>query len=350
MDSLMIRKFLLFLVMLPMLAVSASVFSDVLTLKDGHPETHVVKKGDTLWDISSYFLDDPWLWPKLWQVNPQVANPHLIYPGDKLTLVFIDGQPQLVVKPQLRKSPKGYIQSKDKAIPAVNLSLIRPYLIQNQVVNSDWLAKQPIVVGGDNASRHYVVNDYIYVDGELTLGEKVGIYSQGRIFRRQGHGEQLGQEIVMSATGQVVDSGRLSKIKLLNSVKETKTGFKVLTLDDTAFLSAYFMPKASKVTEPSYVLASGTGISEMGKLDVVYIDRGKLDGVTTGDVFAIYRDGKSILLNNQYAKLPDIFSGDLMVFKVFEKTSLGLIMTNDYPVRVENTLRAPSLPLLEDKS
>ena len=78
--------------------VSIAHAGDVLSLKDGHPQTYVVKKGDTLWDISQMYLDDPWLWPEIWHVNPQIDNPHLIYPGDKLNLVYIDGRPRLVVK------------------------------------------------------------------------------------------------------------------------------------------------------------------------------------------------------------------------------------------------------------
>ncbi|MFI3245133.1 MAG: LysM peptidoglycan-binding domain-containing protein, partial [Ferrimonas sp.] len=78
--------------------VATVAWADTLTLKPGHPESYVVKKGDTLWDISAVFLDDPWRWPTLWGANPQIANPHLIYPGDQLTLVFLDGQPRLVRK------------------------------------------------------------------------------------------------------------------------------------------------------------------------------------------------------------------------------------------------------------
>jgi len=61
------------------------------------PNEYTVKTGDTLWDISKVFLRDPWYWPEIWYVNPQVENPHLIYPGDVLKLVYIDGQPRVTV-------------------------------------------------------------------------------------------------------------------------------------------------------------------------------------------------------------------------------------------------------------
>src|SRR5687768_10957329 len=68
-----------------------------IPLTENAPDEYVVKPGDTLWDISSVYLRDPWYWPEIWYVNPQVENPHLIYPGDVLKLVYIDGQPRLTI-------------------------------------------------------------------------------------------------------------------------------------------------------------------------------------------------------------------------------------------------------------
>ena len=89
-----------------------SAFANQGSLKDGHPDHYVVKKGDTLWDISALFLNSPWMWPEIWYVNPQVSNPHLIYPGDELTLVYVDGKPQLRIN---RRGQRGGIKLSPRA-------------------------------------------------------------------------------------------------------------------------------------------------------------------------------------------------------------------------------------------
>ena len=111
-----------------------------LELRDDQPGTYTVVLGDTLWDISNKFLKTPWLWPEIWQANPQVANPHLIYPGDVLSLIYIDGKPRLVVNrgdvklsPQMRTSPLG------AAIPAIPLDAISAFLSRSRVVEKETL-------------------------------------------------------------------------------------------------------------------------------------------------------------------------------------------------------------------
>ena len=113
--------------------VVAENSEQLLTIKRGAPEAYVVVKGDTLWDISAMYLDSPWLWPRLWQVNPEIENPHLIYPGDKLSLVWINGEPVLSFKPVIKLSPKIHVSEK-KAVPTVNEGLVLPYLQSDRLV------------------------------------------------------------------------------------------------------------------------------------------------------------------------------------------------------------------------
>lgn len=353
------------LILVALMSVTSSfALADTLTLKPGHPDSYVVVKGDTLWDISGKFLNDPWRWPTLWGANPQIANPHLIYPGDRLTLVFIDGQPRLVVKPQVRKSPEGRVMPKGSAIPAVSLSVIQPYLSQNRVVDAEWFAAQPMILGGESPSRHHIENDIIYVQANLPKGMKVAAYHPGRIFSNKNTDEALGQEVILTASGRVVESGEISKVQLMNNLRETKAGYRLLPIEDDALVSAYFMPKAADVQD-AYVLGTNNDIREAGKLEVVYISKGQSDGVEPGDVFAIHRDGETVVINDEGTpvstidrnaynnllakfgsddaiKLPDIYHGNLMVFKVFDKVSMGLIMASSRPVRIDDKLSMPT--------
>ena len=70
--------------------LTVTTYAVAVEMNGTHPDTYVVRKGDTLWDISARFLKKPWLWPEIWQANPQVKNPHLIYPGDVLSLAYLD--------------------------------------------------------------------------------------------------------------------------------------------------------------------------------------------------------------------------------------------------------------------
>ena len=105
-------------------------------LRADHPAHYVVKKGDTLWDISARFLRSPWRWPDIWYVNPQIANPHLIYPGDRLDLVYIDGKPRLVLnRGPIKLSPKVRSKPWDGAIPTIPIGDIAPFLSRPYVLN-----------------------------------------------------------------------------------------------------------------------------------------------------------------------------------------------------------------------
>src|SRR5262245_1736332 len=98
------------------------------------PDEYTVKPGDTLWDISKVFLRDAWFWPEIWYVNPQVQNPHLIYPGDKLKLVYVEGQPRVTLAERAergggkRLSPQVRREPLSKAITAIPYDIVASFV------------------------------------------------------------------------------------------------------------------------------------------------------------------------------------------------------------------------------
>ena len=126
-------------------------------LNPGAPKSYTVKRGDTLWDISAMYLRDPWLWPEIWHVNPNVQNPHLIYPGDVLTLAYgANGAPQVMVtqgsalrvQPLVRSSPL------DGPVATIPFEAIAAFLGKPSIVSKEDVKNAPHVAAlGD---RHIV--------------------------------------------------------------------------------------------------------------------------------------------------------------------------------------------------
>ena len=162
----MIRKFIvvLGLVLFPLVSVA-----DRLLLKAGAPEVYTVKKGDTLWDISGMYLEAPWLWPDLWEVNPSIENPHLIYPGDRISLVYVDGVPKLrindgasgVIKlsPEVRESPLS------GAIPLIQTSDIAAWVREARIVDEVELESAPYIIAGTDDRLLLSSGDRVFVTG-----------------------------------------------------------------------------------------------------------------------------------------------------------------------------------------
>ncbi|QIZ78195.1 LysM peptidoglycan-binding domain-containing protein [Ferrimonas lipolytica] len=351
-------------------AITCCAWADTLTLKPGHPDAYVVKKGDTLWDISAMFLDDPWRWPTLWGANPQIANPHLIYPGDELTLVFIDGVPRLVRKggkAKVRLSPGMNTTAKGGPVPPVPLSLIEPYLSFQQVISPEQLEGIPRVMGGERDAVGYVKNDVVFVHEELEIGARYGLYKKGRPLVDIDGKTLLGLEVELAATGQVIESGEISKVKLLNSRQEIVAGEYVMPITDASLLPSYFLPHPAPDEIHGNIIASNSKNTEIGVSQVAIVNKGSVDGVKEGQVYAIHRQGDQIAIdkNNEnrpyrekedlraYDKvvtllgdgrsvvLPKVYSGELMVFKAYDKVSLALIVNGRRPARLGNEIMAP---------
>ena len=263
------------------LLLTLTVYAATVDWADNHPDRYVVKKGDTLWDISARFLRKPWLWPEIWQDNSQVKNPHLIYPGDELV---ISGRHlgRGAFGPHARAT--GY----DEAIPPIPLSALKQWLKNTRVVGEDEYRDAPHVVGIEENQLRGSPGQLVYVRGlnaqpgtKLALVRPSGryydmppeddgrpreVYRQAKddfhdrrpdILWRHGPNEFtlsgnvrfLGYEMRDFGVVQVTRSGDVSSALVINSDFEVKAGDYVLPIDPRPYDDQYVPHSPTKVPE-----------------------------------------------------------------------------------------------------
>jgi hypothetical protein len=329
--------------------LAGSLFAADVVLNPEHPDRYVVVKGDTLWDISAMFLRDPWLWPEIWYVNPQIANPHLIYPGDILNLVYVDGKPQLRMTrgyPTVNLSPQIREESLEKAIPTIPIDSIKQFLTRTIVVGEDELDSAPYVV--QSADEHVVsgAGDRVYVRGIENESQPLfDIFEPGGPYIDPDSGEILGDQALYVGNGPVQQFGDPATLLLAETTREVRVGDRLLPMKRTGSVT-HFQPHAAPAGTEGRIISVIDGVTEIGQYNVVAINRGTREGMETGHVLKIYQAGKVIRdeisgKRNDKVKLPDEEAGILMIFSAFEKVSLGLVMEAHRAIHIKDIVRTP---------
>lgn len=309
------------------------------------PDKYTVKKGDTLWDISEFYLRDPWLWPEIWYVNPQIRNPHLIYPGDIISLVYIDGRPRLTLERgrNVKLSPGVKVLPHAEAIPALPLDIINNFLSRNRIVTQEEVDAAPYVVAGHEKRLLSGVGDDFYARGQFDETPAYGLYRIGKPYIDPETEEPLGirAQDVGSAKLKTVD-GDIGTLLATRTVEEVRVGERLLPHEERR-LESTFYPSAPEDTVEGVIMAVEGGISQVGHLDVVAINRGEREGLAPGNVLAIYKQGETVTdsVAKEKITLPDERGGLLMIFRTFEKMSYGLVLSADRPLAVNDTVKNP---------
>ena len=331
------------------LAITQPGMAEQVVLKDGHPTHYVVKKGDTLWDISNMFLNDPWLWPEIWHVNPQIENPHLIFPGDRLSLVYMEGQPKLTVQRgdtsrTVRLTPEVRISPIDSAIPAIPLDKVNAFLTRSRILENDELEKAPYILAGSGRRIISGAGDQVFARGEFTDDETVfGIYRRGRTFLDPQTEEFLGLEATDIAAGKIVSKeGDVATVALNRSNTEVRVGDRLLPFQERK-VTATFYPSSPATDIEGLIVAVEGGVTQVGTMDIVVLNKGERDGLEIGHVLAIYKTGEVVRdeVTTDLVQLPDQRSGLLMVFRTFNKMSYGLVLNSSRPLAVTDKVKNP---------
>ncbi len=299
-------------------------------LRSDHPERYTVVKGDTLWDISARFLNNPWYWPEIWHVNPQVQNPHLIYPGDRLALVYIDGKPRVTKVSSsdvIKLSPQIRSEAIDTPIPAIPLDAISSFLSETRIVSPEELNGAPYVLEGEDGRIITGAGDRVYARGEKPA-DRVGIFRRSKEFRDPDSGEFLGLEARSIAKGEVsAENGDVLTLSLTSSNEEVRIGDRLLVSEDRR-LTTNFVPSSPEDEIEGVMISVEGGVNQIGQYDVVAINRGEREGLKPGNVMAVLKSGNRVRdpVTNETIELPSERAGLLMVFQTYEKMSYGLIL------------------------
>ena len=310
------------------------------------PMHYTVKKGDTLWGIASMYLKDPWLWPEVWIINPQVPNPHLIYPGDKLALAYGAGGRMEVrleeagltrLDPRLRSDPLA------SAIPTIPYSAIAAFLSRPTLMSEDEIRHAPYVLAFRD--MHQVAgNDVDVYIRNLKAGEntRFAIMHISNQLVDPDDGKLLGYEGIYTATALVKRSGEPAKAVLIDPARETLAGDRLVSSDDQVPVN--FTPSVPTSQVRGNIISVVGGTDLVGQFYVVAINRGKRHGIEPGTVLAVdqagevvrdlWAGGRSITnsmngFNTTFVprvKLPDERAGTMLVFKVYDRMSYGLIV------------------------
>jgi len=332
------------------------------------PDVYTVKVGDTLWDISSIFLVSPWRWPELWGMNKtEIANPHLIYPGQTLVLIKgADGMARLTVGEGLSGLPgapgehvklsprvRSLSESEREAISSIPNNLIEPFLSKPLVVAADDLDQYPRVIATQEGRVNLGQDDLAYVRG--ITDERIKSY---HVFRPANplydpddtaRKSPIAYEAFYLGTARVTRPGEVSTVQIDDSKREIGVGDRLVPLEHKRLAS--YIPRHPDRAMDGRVISIYGGVTQAGTHNILTLNRGTRDGLEVGHVLALLSMGPTIQdrtskKKKEFVKLPDERIGEMFVFRVFDRISYALVMRLERPVQVGDRFTAPEDALI----
>ncbi|MEM1155805.1 MAG: LysM peptidoglycan-binding domain-containing protein [Pseudomonadota bacterium] len=317
-------------------------------LNEDVPETYIVKKGDTLWGISGIYLDKPWLWPQLWDANPQIDNPHLIYPGDELYLVWIDGEPKLRMRRgrDVKLTPNMRVTPLDLAIPIIPLDEIGPWLQFSRIVDLSDIEGAPYIVSGNQGHLLSAPGDLIFGRGVFPPDERAfGIFRPGEAYYDPVTQELLGYQAQDIGNARLVKAAgdEVAELEVTRITEEVRITDRLLPMRERV-IDATFHPRPPAVEiEDGFMIAVPGGVTQIATNAIVVLNKGARDGLEIGQVLAIYQAGEVVFddIAKESVRLPDQRAGLAMIFEVFNKASYAIVLKSDKPLKVGDKVKNP---------
>ena len=320
--------------------------NDPVPLASGAPNEYVVQVGDTLWDIAGTFLKDPWYWPEIWYVNPDIANPHLIYPGDVLGLVYIDGQPRItnVRASTYRLSPQARITPLTESISSIPYEDVAAFLSSGVVLEKDQADALPYLLRTRGDHMIASAGNEIYVRGisQDIPGARFSVVHVGDPLYDPDDGRLIGYQGIPVGDGRLRRGGDPATVALTDTSMEAKPGDRLLP--EEVDIPLNFFPRSPSSNIEGRIISVVGGVTQIGQYQVVVLNRGTNNGLSVGDVLTVFQTGD--VVKDRFAggnvRLPEEAAGTVMVFKTYDRIAYGLVMEATQAIHIHDTVRNPS--------
>ena len=331
-----------------------------IRVKASYPKQYTVKKGDTLWDISSLFLQDPWYWPEIWQKNTQIKNPHLIFPGDVLTLIYVNGQPQMLVNDAQHRaiqqasgntrvkklSPSIRSSALQASIPSIPGDAIRQFLSKPRVVTKEQLEKAPRIIASQDDHLILGSGSRVYIRGELDKERvRFAVFHPGDKLIDPESGDLLGYEAKYTGDVHITSYDDPASGDLTFTEREVLIGDRLLP-EDKSKLENLFFPHVPDKEVNAQIISLYDALFGVAQYQIVVINKGERDGMEIGHLLATYTQGSIVrdhydAHSSKQVKLPNERSGLVMIFKTFERVSYALTMESIRVIHKNDQLHTP---------
>jgi hypothetical protein len=330
-----LRKTILILICILLLPLSAPAKES--------PQIYTVKKGDTLWGISNRFLKDPYYWPNLWSNNPEIPNPHFIYPGQKLAIY--DGRIEIVAaEPDLTEP-----ETQDATIPDEVFIPSDETVVETEIPVEE--PQEEVQIFTSSGSIGFVTKEDIErsgrivdaADNRLVLGPSDTVFLEmndldGAIPGTRYFLHEIGDKIFHPITDRFIGYHvfELGQLEITN-VHDEVASAEIISSNREILRGAIILPYQDRNSEivlkqqdkdlSGYVIATHRGNSSIGQFDIIYSDVGGAeDGIEIGNMVYISRARNASISSISDAKLPDVLVGSGVVVEVTESTATILVL------------------------
>lgn len=366
-----LKKIFPVFLLLQMLAFGA-LAADEIQIREDAPSRYEVVDGDTLWDISGRFLEDPWLWPEVWELNPQIENPHLIYPGDVIELQYSADGPLLTLSRggtgvpdadglrTVRLSPQVRRESLGSAIPAIPLDRISSFLSNNLVVTQADIDNAPYLFANRGGTLLSSDDDVIYAKGNWDPDiNRYDIIRGGMVYVDPETSEVMGREGRLLGSATIIKrEGNNATLTITDLLEEVREGDRFIPAAANTIDANYF-PVPPDVDINGRILDISSGRSLGNAFDTIVINRGRSSRLEVGDLLGLQKPDLVVEDNFQEVTLREKFSralglsedhietfsgqifASVLIYRVFDNTSLGIILSTDEIVRKEDKVITP---------